>query len=108
MREYAVAPTHASGVALRHVGPPGCNLSPALDLDVGPSADRRHGGGDIPTGRPLPSCPYTSFATPPALVELSSPGPALASGTGPVAGASAGFSCQTVARFSNAHITRTR
>ena len=134
MREYAVAPTHASGVALRHVGPPGCNLSPALDLDVGPSSDRssarrgpspatgkrragvrgrqgapgrRHGGGVIPTGRPLPSCPYTSFATPPALVELSSPGPA----TGPVpeasAGASAGFSCQTVARFSNAHITRT-
>ena len=34
MREYAVAPIHASGVALRHVGSPGCNLSPALDLDV--------------------------------------------------------------------------
>jgi len=36
MKEYAVAPIHASGVALRHVGPPGCNLSPALDLDRKP------------------------------------------------------------------------
>jgi len=36
MREYAVAPIHTSGVAVRHVGPPGCNLSPALDLDVEP------------------------------------------------------------------------
>ena len=40
MREYAVAPTHASGVALRHVGTPGCNLSPALDLDVEPLQPR--------------------------------------------------------------------
>jgi hypothetical protein len=41
MREYAVAPIHTGGVALRHVGPPGCNLRPALDLDVKPSSDRR-------------------------------------------------------------------
>jgi hypothetical protein len=41
MREYAVAPIHTGGVALRHVGTPGCNLSPALDLDVKPSSDRR-------------------------------------------------------------------
>src|SRR6516162_11865774 len=41
MREYAVAPIHAGGVALRHVGPPGCDLSPALDLDVKPSSYRR-------------------------------------------------------------------
>ncbi len=33
MRHYAVAPIHTGGVALRHVGSPGCNLSPALDLD---------------------------------------------------------------------------
>jgi len=43
MREYAVAPIHTSGVAVRHVGPPGCNLSPALDLDRTPLEPRpRH------------------------------------------------------------------
>src|SRR5262249_50656355 len=36
MKEYAVAPIHTSGVALRHVGSPGCNLCPALDLDIKP------------------------------------------------------------------------
>ena len=51
MREYAVAPTHASGVALRHVGTPGCNLSPALDLDVEPSSDRCSTPGTIPGNR---------------------------------------------------------
>src|SRR5215470_1420611 len=51
MREYAVAPTHASGVALRHVGPPGCNLSPALDLDVEPSSDRCRAPGTPPGNR---------------------------------------------------------
>jgi hypothetical protein len=34
MRPYAVAPIHTGGVVVRHGGP-GCNLSPALDLDVG-------------------------------------------------------------------------
>ena len=51
MREYAVAPIHASGVALRHVGTPGCNLSPALDLDVEPSSDRCSTPGTIPGNR---------------------------------------------------------
>ena len=36
MRGYAVAPIHTSGVALRHVGTPGCDLSPALGLDLEP------------------------------------------------------------------------
>src|SRR5262249_22281273 len=36
MKEYAVAPIHTSGVALRHVVPPGCTLCPALDLDINP------------------------------------------------------------------------
>src|SRR5262245_57642528 len=43
MKEYAVAPIHTSGVALRHVGSPGCNLCPALDLDIKP---------------PEPGCPH--------------------------------------------------
>src|SRR5215470_8734084 len=41
MREYAVALIHTGGVALRHVGPPGCDLSPALDLDSEALRSRR-------------------------------------------------------------------
>src|SRR5262249_8797960 len=36
MKEYAVAPIHTGGVALRHVGPRDATFSPVLDLDVDP------------------------------------------------------------------------
>jgi len=34
MKLNVVAPIHTGGVAVRHVGASGCNLNPALDLDV--------------------------------------------------------------------------
>ena len=145
MREYAVAPIHAGGVALRHVGPPGCDLSPALDLDVKPSSyrrtarrgpppatekmasggpgggheppGRRHGRGEIWARRPPRRRPAARPAHADSLIRspLSfSRSPSPRSTAGPPhdaeagALASAGFSCQSVPRFSRAHITRTR
>jgi hypothetical protein len=93
MRPYAVAPLHTSGVLLRPVGSSGCNLSPALDLDVAP-ADPRTGIGYLhltnsyrfagsPSGRPAPPGPTPHRGLGPAGRRGPKACQAIAPGLGP-------------------------
>src|SRR5262245_28854631 len=73
MREYAAAPIHTGGVALRHVGPPGCSLSPALGLDVEPPVACRYEPWELtspnrPERSPRPACQAFFRRNPPSLL----------------------------------------